>query len=223
MEELEKALLKDLETFHYSKSVIDVFKDCIEHLALQTAIAVDKRKLKERTEQFEHIFDNYSTEEKENAKKVIKDISQILCQFQNGYDDYLGKVYMKIVDSYGKKSLSQFFTPYHISKLMADMTLDEQIESNKNLITINDPCCGAGAMCIAAIDVLNENKVDYLNHALIYANDIDKTCVYMTYLQLSFAGAAAIVEHKDTLMQETYDTFRTLGYIVQQAQNKNQM
>ena len=114
-------------------------------------------------------------------------------------------------------------TFYNDIKVLVEKGFIKIIENNKNLITINDPCCGAGAMCIAAIDVLNENKVDYLNHAVVFANDIDKTCVYMTYLQLSFAGAAAIVEHKDTLMQETYDTFRTLGYIVQQTQNKNQM
>lgn len=224
VEERYKDIMNTLKEFQYKRDVIDVFRDCIESLALQCVILTDPCCGKERTERFKEIFANYDDEEKQSADKLIKQTNGLLSEFANKHDDYLGKLYMNVVTEYGKVKNCQFFTPYHISKLMAKMTIDvEEFKNTKKPITMNDPCCGAGGLCIAFLDVLEEQKINYLARALVTANDVDKTCVYMTYLQLNYAGAAAIIEHKDTLTQEKWDTLKTFGYYVQQSQLKGEM
>ncbi len=221
-EEKIKKTMKSLESFKYKRDVIETFGDCIEFLALKIAIGCDPKIKKENIDRLSHVFDNYDEEDKNHAQIVCDEITDLLLEFENKRDDYLGELYMRIVNEYGKPKLCQFFTPYHVSLLMSKMTLDYD-DKNKKLITIADPCCGSGGLCIAALEVLQERKINYLQKALIVANDVDKTCVYMTYLQLSFAGAAAIVKHQDTLTQETWDTFRTLGYYLQQKQYREEM
>ena len=77
-------------------------------------------------------------------------------------------------------------------------------------------------MCVACLETLNEQNINYATDALIYANDIDETCVYMTYLQLCFCGAAAVVEQKDTLTQKKTKELKTLGYYIQRQYYKMQ-
>ena len=57
-------------------------------------------------------------------------------------------------------------------------------------------------------------KYKLRQQAIIYANDIDIICVQMTYLQLSYMGASAIIEHKNTLTQEKWNEYRTLAYLI---------
>ena len=218
---VNEKIFDDLKNFNYSKDIISVFKDCIEFCALKTACLVDKKLSNENKLRLEEIFNSYKSDEKEKALIIVQDIFDILAQFKHSFDDYLGKIYMELIFTYDRKSKAQYFTPYHISRFMAEMVIKEN--EHKKFITINDPCCGAGGMCIAALDILNSKNINYLKQALIYANDIDKTCVYMTYLQLNFAGAAAIVEHKDTLTNKSFDTFRTLGFYMQQLQTESEM
>lgn len=220
-EEKIKTIMNTLEHFKFKRDVIQVFCDCVESMALQIAIACDPKIKKKNIERFEHIFDDYDNEDKSIIRQLHKEITDLLAEFQNKHDDYLGELYMQVVREYGKPKLCQFFTPYHISHFMASVVVENQ--DNTRPYKMADPCCGAGGLCIAFVDVLKNKKINYLQNAIIIANDIDKTCVYMTYLQLSFAGAAAIVKHQDSLTQETWDTFRTLGYYLQQSQNREEM
>lgn len=45
----------------------------------------------------------------------------------------------------------QFFTPYNVCQMMAEMTIGNVVPQVKErgYITINDPACGAGATLIA--------------------------------------------------------------------------
>lgn len=216
-DDLIKSIVKQLDHFKYGKGAIEVFRDCIEHLALNLALSCDVELESSLRERYKDIFAQYTEKDKELALVICYDISNLLACFKNKYEDYLGELYMKIIDEYSKPQLGQFFTPYHVSHLMAELNLDNIIDekSKKNLIRINEPCCGSGGMCVACIDVLNSKKINYLTNAIIYANDIDETCAYMTYLQLSFCGASAVVEQKDTITQERYKTLKTLGYYIQ--------
>ena len=141
-----------------------------------------------------------------------------------GFDDYLGKLYMKSETSNSKAG--QFFTPYSISKMCAEMTLDkakinECIEQDK-ILTLNEPTCGAGGMILGAVDVLyNKYNFNYARNLLVICSDIDTRCVAMTYLQLSLAGVPAIVYHQDTLTLKTWDMWETPAYIMQYMRFRN--
>ena len=61
-------------------------------------------------------------------------------------------------------------------------------------ITINDPCCGAGANLIAAIHEarkqLEKENYNYQNHLLVSGQDIEEVPALMCYIQLSLLGIA---------------------------------
>ena len=84
------------------------------------------------------------------------------------------------------------------------------------VITVNDPCCGGGGMLMAALDVLkNDYHINYTRNCFIDCGDIDRRCVYMTYLQLSLAGVPAIVKHQDAISRELWSVWRTPAYVFQ--------
>ena len=107
----------------------------------------------------------------------------------------------------GDKSNSQFFTPYHVCELMAKVTEEDvaAVVKEKGYITINDFCCGAGATLIAAINEarkqLEKVNLNFQNHVLVVAQDIDEIVALMCYIQLSLLGVAAYIKVGDVFTQ----------------------
>jgi hypothetical protein len=88
------------------------------------------------------------------------------------------------------KWTGQFFTPYHLCEAMAKMTLGdkasmESLIADKGFLTLPEPCCGSGAMVIAAANVMKAKGVNYQQNLHVKAIDIDAKCVHMAYLQFS--------------------------------------
>lgn len=216
MEDLYKPIIDELRNSH--QSPVELFKDAIEYLALKIMVQTDFKIEKNNADKYFELTEKY-TDKDNKVIKVMKLICSLLKRFSTHFNDYLGELYMRVIEEFSKPTKGQYFTPYNVSKLMAHITFDIPTHVNEKPITINDPCCGSGGMCIAFIDLLDKRNINYLQHYLIYANDVDITCAYMTYIQLSMAGAAAIVEHKDTITQETYSTMRTAGYYFQGKKN----
>lgn len=68
----------------------------------------------------------------------------------NPNQDFLGNLFMKI--GLNNHWRGQFFTPYHVCEMMAQITLsraDKEIAS-KGYVSVFDCACGAGAILIAA-------------------------------------------------------------------------
>ena len=101
--------------------------------------------------------------------------------------DFLGEMFMGL--NLGNHWKGQFFTPYNICRMMSEITvtdLEARIEKN-GWVGIHDPCCGAGALLIAARNTMVRNKLGPAV-ALYVAQDIDRTAALMCYLQLSLFG-----------------------------------
>ena len=119
---------------------------------------------------------------------------------ENPEQDYLGKLFMDL--DLGNEHNGQFFTPYHVCQLMADIScsLGDDIFSVK---TVNDPACGAGATLIAGYHtyrkLYTEKNLNAQNYILMFAQDIDETVALMCYIQLSMLGIAAVVKVGNTL------------------------
>ena len=145
-------------------------------------------------------------------------------QIDCGFNDYLGELYMSSETSNSKAG--QFFTPYNLSKMCAEVSIDEKtvneyIEQDK-ILTLNEPSCGAGGMIIAAVDVLyNKYKFNYSRNLVVDCSDIDTRCVHMAYLQLALAGVPAIIYQRDTLTMQTWQRWETPAYIIQWLRFKN--
>ena len=73
------------------------------------------------------------------------------------FQDFLGSAYMRL--GIGNEAGGQFFTPYHICKLMAEVEVGG-MDLDKDVITVSEPSCGAGANCIALCGELHGLGVD---------------------------------------------------------------
>ena len=55
-----KSLMKNLEYFKYKRNVVEVFRNCIEYVALRVAKHVDIELDKDLIEKFDNVFVNYN-------------------------------------------------------------------------------------------------------------------------------------------------------------------
>ena len=107
----------------------------------------------------------------------------------------------------GNTSNGQFFTPYSVCQLMSEIVTNdaEKKIEKQGYISLNDSCCGAGATIIAAANSIRkklENRkhpLNYQNHVLVVAQDIDETVGLMCYIQVSLLGLAGYVKIGNSL------------------------
>ena len=169
MADLKKEILKKLDRFQYSRGRREVFLDAVEHMV-----------------------SNYKGQDGALFFMLQTDMLSLLKDIHQKPGDYLGELYMQI--EAGNKNAGQYFTPYDVSKFMAEITLGEL--PDKPFI-LNEPCCGSGGMVVAAADVLQSRGYNYTDKMLVVANDIDRHCVFMAYTQLSFAAVPAVVQWQE--------------------------
>jgi|WetSurMetagenome_2_1015567.scaffolds.fasta_scaffold309036_1 hypothetical protein len=117
-------------------------------------------------------------------------------EMQKTYDDILGQVYMQW--NQNNKYHGQFFTPKHIANMMALM-----IEPKGKIL---DPCCGSGVMLIAALQTMDNDKLD---KAEFFGQDIDLTCAKMCALNLMFFNVNGFVVWGDSLKLECNKVYLT--------------
>ena len=83
-----------------------------------------------------------------------------------------------------------------------DDNVVEQVEKT-GFITVHDDCCGGGATLIAAANVarddLEKAGLNFQNHILFSAQDIEETVALMCYIQLSLLGVAGFVKVGNSL------------------------
>lgn len=218
-------IIKLLDKGSYKVGRHELLSDVFQCGAIAIANKFDKRQSKKREETYLSIIKKYDKDTQQLITEIFAEISiLLLSQIDMGFDDYLGKLYMLSETSNSKAG--QFFTPYHVSKLCAEMsinknTVNEYIEKDK-ILTINEPACGAGSMIIAAIDILyNRYRLNYSRNLFVECSDIDQRCVHMTYLQLSLIGVPAIVYQRDTLTMKTWQKWETPALIIQWLRFRN--
>ena len=204
-----KEFISKLQNLDHSKRVDNVFQD---FLKLSTyAIAQQFYRSPEIEQNYLDIIDGYT---KEQAEEFSKLLAFLVMALEEKHQDFLGCVYMKL--NLGNVATGQFFTPYHVSKMMAEICfvdIEKQLEE-RDFITLSEPCCGSGAMIIAYAQTLKEQGYNYQNQLFVEAVDIDELCFLMTYLQLSLYGIPARVMLGDTLAWKFSQMFYTPMYFI---------
>lgn len=164
---------------------------------------VDKSHYEEREALYLKTIQKYNERERAVFPQLAAEV--VLALDNNPEQDFLGKIFMEL--NLSNESGGQFFTPYSVCQMMAELTtgnVTPQIEEH-GYITINDPACGAGATLIAGIHAarrrLEKAGLNWQNHILITAQDIDYTVALMCYIQLSLLGAAAYIKIGNTLTE----------------------
>ena len=197
----EREFLKIFKTLTYRYRAWDVWNDFIVMTACSLSNPVDKTHYEEREARYLRIIKKYN---KPDRQKFPTLFAQTFMALElNPEQDFLGKLYtmLGLCDD-GRK---QHFTPYSVCAMMAKITLEDIVDQVRRdgFVTINDPCCGAGATLIASANVAKEAlakaSLNFQYHILISAQDIDETVALMCYIQLSLLGVAAYIKIDNTL------------------------
>ncbi|WP_426575611.1 N-6 DNA methylase (plasmid) [Xenorhabdus stockiae] len=198
---------KMLAPYHHR---FEVFNDLI-HVA---AIALENRILKspELEKEYSNIIGRY---EEKDVEKFSELLAHVMLGLHRDMNDFLGKVFMSL--DLGDKGMGQFFTPFHMSEVIAKLTIGNpvpQIEQH-GYITVSEPTVGAGGMVIAIAKILLEHGYNPSKHMLAVCTDIDITAARMCYVQLSLLGIPAIVSVGNSLTLTVSKVMNTADYCLQ--------
>lgn len=192
------SFIKRMEKLDREKNSYDLFRDLCEMAYCAHA------KLTAGTERGDQLEARYmqlvGTYRNKDTVRAFPELLAIAWEtIEHGGCDFLGSVasQMEVLNA----RIGQFFTPYTVSRMIAEMSLQDVapiIEAN-GFVTISEPACGAGGMVLAAADVLQKQGLDIGTQMLVNAVDISPLCFHMTYLQASLRGIPAQVELGDTL------------------------
>ncbi len=199
-------LLHEVDT---SKSVSEVFSDFLTLSIYSIAQPFYRSKI---------IEEKYLNTAKKYSRKQLDYFAAMnaytLISLDMGMKDFLGEMFN--MNGLGEDRKGQFFTPYHVSKLMGRLhciNLKVDIE-NKDFITMCEPCCGSGGMIIAFADCMKEDGINFQQKLYVEATDIDEICFKMAYLQLSLLGIAAKVQLGDSLTLKVKETLYTPMFFI---------
>lgn len=209
---MSKPLVKAINANRYRHDIYRVFSDFVEMSALSLSNTVDLNQYDVREERYMRIIEAYNKEELNNFAKMF---GELVTELENGFGDPLGSAFgeLEIIN----KDRGQFFTPYHICKLIAKMQIDDTVKSKieeQGFITVSEPACGGGAMVIAFADALKEAGINYQQHMHVTATDVDIRSVCMSYIQLSLLHIPAVIIHGNTLTLEEWSRWYTPAHIL---------
>ncbi len=180
-----------------------VWSDFVLLGAITISNACDKANFEDREKLYHNIIAKYTKSEAAIFPQLLAYL--VMALEHNKEQDFLGSLYMQL--NLGNYWKGQFFTPYDVCVAMSSLTSQNILEQvkEKGYITVNDPACGAGATLIAFANAAEsefyqkKSKLNWQNHVLFVAQDIDMVTGLMCYLQLSFLGCAGFVKIGDTL------------------------
>lgn len=186
----KKEIIELIQRMSGEYSVYQIFDDWISMFALATAQQVQHSD--EREKSYLQIVNKHSKERLENFCRLN---AMLIEAFEEGMEDVLGYIYMHL--ELGSSRTGQFFTPYHICRMIAMIALENTGE--QEIYTCNEPSCGGGGNIIAFAEALKEKGINYQLRMRAVCQDIDVRAVYMCYLQCSYYGIPAVVFQADTL------------------------
>lgn len=199
----ERKFLKSFQKLTYQHNAWDIWRDYIVLHACAISNVFDKVNYDNREKRYLDIIHRYNKEERDIFPALAADT--LMALNENQEQDFLGKIFMEL--GLGNHSNGQFFTPYHVCELMAEVAMDDVIGKieEKGYVSVSDPCCGAGATLIAGAHAMRKklakynSQLNYQNHILLAGQDVDETVALMCYIQLSLLGLAGFIKVGNSL------------------------
>lgn len=193
----------------------NVFIDFVKMCAISIYNSFAKNK--EMEQLYLNTINSYK---KEHQQLFCKMFGELIMMYENSKEitDILGPFYE--TEHLGNSHLGQFFTPTHISDLMAEISLEDEqtlknIIAQRGFISMTEPTCGAGGMILSLAKALQKRNINYQQDLLVESTDISDVCAYMTYIQLSLYGIPATVYCGDTLSQNIRFKLETPLFFIQ--------
>lgn len=197
----EKEFVEIIQSMTGRFQVWEIWADFITMAACSISNTVDKQHSEAREKRYMQIISKYDKTEQGKFANLLGAVVEALDKKSDR--DFLGDLYMHL--DLGSHWKGQFFTPYSLCKMMANIETEDAVGQvlEKGWITVHDPACGAGATLIAAanelMEPLQKEGLNWQNHVLFIAQDIDAVTALMCYIQLSLLGCAGFVKIGDTL------------------------
>lgn len=206
-----KAIVKKLRANTGATDMHTVFGDFCAMAAAAIRNRVDSHGFQEREDDYERMKARYTDEQMTRFAEVL---ALVTLELEENPRDVLGEIYMQLEIS--SREQGQFFTPYSVCQLMAGMQFGDAADRLQAtpFLTLYEPACGAGAMVIAATQSLKAQGVNYQQQLHVTADDLSLTAVHMSYVQFSLLGIPALVNHRNSLTLEHFDTWATPAHIL---------
>lgn len=226
-DEHQRGLVALFNEFSYGHHLDTVFRDFVELAALAISNSVDRAQFEAREKRYLEIVGKYKREEVARFPRMLaeltlsfeKRVEMMLAASAvgargGGLADVLGETYMML--GLGNDRSGQFFTPYHVSHLMAAIVTAGSIEvaRSQGFVRVHEPACGAGGMVIATAEAFHDAGLNYQKAMHATCIDIDPCCVHMTYLQLSLLHIPAIIVHGNALTMEVWGHWFTPAHVL---------
>ncbi len=180
-----------------------VFYDIVEMMVLSLRNGWESRDeaWEKREAQYLEIVGRHDPATVEYATQLL---GEMILQASDGYKDMVGQLYMDLDIS--NRHSGQFFTPYNLSRLTARMAFDrgdfDKAIAEKGYVSVSEPTCGSGGMIVAMADVMKSEGYHPSVHLIAVAQDIDRMCVNMTYLNCAIYDIPATIILGDTIAME---------------------
>lgn len=197
---IKKAFIKRCEDLSHVRSLHDVIRDFAELGRITIVNQLTPFYSQEAEDIYLKTIKKYNSDEQSQLAQMLAFVS-MAHQMQPG--DFLGETLMEL--SMGRKELGQFFSPYSVCQLNAQMCISESSVNDKGYITLSEPAAGGGGMVIAAHHRATELNVDLYAHCVELSHMTADLC----YINLSAAGVAAHVTQGNTLSMKMGRSFPT--------------
>ena len=201
-----KEFLKKFDALCHRHQRARVFEDWVTAASSCLIVKASPQHAEESEAEYMAIVPRYTREELTEFSHLLAITTLALAEEPQ---DFLGAVFMQAEISNDR--LGQFFTPYELSLAIAGMTIND-IDKDKDLITVQEPACGSGGMVIAFCEAAYNIGIDYHHHTYTVATDISEVAARMAYIQLSVMGIPAHVVWGDTIRMTQRRAWPTLGF-----------
>lgn len=217
-EKSQKEIIRRMQRLSPKYGMHNVFRDFTTLAACTISNSIDKQQWQHREDLYMRTIEKYDKKEANTFAEIFALVTLGLSGGRMG--DFLGELYMQL--EIGNKNSGQFFTPYHVSKLMSQLG---EVKPNENgIIELNEPAVGSGGMVIAYAENMKRQGFNYQTQLRVICNDIDYNVVKMCYIQLSLLGIDAVVMQGDTItlkMNEYwYTPMHFMNKVREQEENK---
>lgn len=206
-----KPVVKLLTQNTGARRVASVFDDFVEMFALAIRNTVDLNGRDGREEKYLRVAAQYTPEQLDRFAEAFAMVVNIMGESPR---DVLGHLYMSL--DLGNETIGQFYTPYDIARLMADMQCDALTDQvgRHGFARMYEPACGAGAFLVASSEAFRGKGFNPQTQLHVTAEDLSAEAVHMTYIHLSLLHIPAVVYRRNTLTQETFDAWYTPAHVL---------
>lgn len=204
-------IVKILRANTGARDLRTVFEDFCAMAAAAIRNRVDRNGYQAREEDYERTRTHYTPAQMDRFAEAL---ALVALELDAQPRDVLGETYMQL--GIANRDQGQFFTPYSVAQLIASMQLTDAPTQllTRPFLTVYEPACGAGAMMIAMTQALAAQGIEYQTKVHVTADDISATAVHMAYVQLSLLGVPAIVNRRNSLTLEHFDTWPTPAHVL---------